>query len=229
MNKNLNFSGKKEKREGIQVKTAIVAVVGADGCGKTTQARMLVQRLGKEGYKAMYVQPVFILLNVLTRSRDNNPISPRKACTAQMSNSDKHRIFFPRKLFMGLLGYPYALATYIFMRFYLSRNKIVVCDRYFYQFFFDLFGGWSEYVTKFFPKADVTFFLEGDLDLFYSRMNDSFDVSVDRVYYTAVLDLYRRISQKYGFIQVDANLNKGAINDIMFMHLTKVMKGGCYE
>ena len=205
-----------------------MAIEGVDGCGKTTQAKMLVDRLENEGYKAVYVQPIFILLNILTRSKGNDvaPISPRKTRTSQMSNSDKHgKRLFSKKLFMGLLGYPYALVTYLLMKVYLSRNKLVVCDRYFYQFFFDLFGDWSENIIKFFPKPDITFFLDGDLDLFYSRMDSSFDASVGRDYYTEVLNLYRRISQKYSFIRVDANLNKEAINDVIFMHLIKKIRG----
>ena len=211
-------------RRGFQI---IVAIEGVDGCGKTTQAKMLVDRLRKEGYKAMHVQPVFILLNVLTRSKGNGVslISPRKARTSQRSDPDNHgKRFFSKNIFMSLLGYPYALATYIFMKLH-WRNKIVICDRYFYQFFFDLLGNRSEKIAKFFPKPDITFFLDGDLDLFYSRMDSSFDASVGRDYYTEVLNLYRRISPKYSFIRVDANLNKEAINDVIFMHLIKDMKG----
>jgi len=209
-----------------------VAIEGVDGCGKTTQARMLVDRLKKEGYETMYVQPVFIILNNITRSKNNDvaPISPRKIRTSQTSNSDKRgKRFSSKKLFMSLLGYPYALATYIFMKFYLSRNKIIICDRYFYQFFFDLFGNWSEKIMRFIPKADITFFLDGNLDLFYSRMNNSFDASVGRGYYSEVVNLYKRISQKYGFIQIDANLNREVINDLMFMYLTKEIGGKTYE
>jgi thymidylate kinase len=205
-----------------------VAIEGIDGCGKTTQAKMLIDRLENEGYKAMCVQPVFILLNMLTRSKGNNiaPISPRKTRTSEMSNSDKHeKRFRTKKLFMSLLGYPYALVTYIFIKFYLSRNKIVVCDRYFYQFFFDLFSNWSENIIKIFPRLDITFFLDGNLDTFYSRMDNSFDASVDRDYYMDVLNLYRKISQKYGFVKIDASLNKEAINDVIFMHLIKATKG----
>ena len=190
---------------------------------------MLVDRLKKRGYKAMYVQPVFILLNILARSKGNGValISPRKARTSQRSDLDNHgKRFFSKNIFMVLLGYPYALATYLFMKFYLSRNKIVVCDRYFYQFFFDLFGNWSENIIKFFPRPDITFFLDGDLDVFYSRMDSSFDTSVGRDYYMDVLNLYRRIPQKYGFIQIDANLNKEAINDVIFMHLKHCLKIG---
>ena len=228
-NRNLNFDGEKEKNCEVKTKTAIVAIVGPDGCGKTTQAKMLVDRLKNKGYNAIYVRPVFILLNALTRSKDNTvlPISPRETCTSKMSDSHKlRRTFSSWKIFMNLLGYPYALATYIFMKFHLSRNKIVVCDRYFYQFFFDLFGDFSEKMMKIFPKPDITFFLDGNLELFYSRMDNSFDASVGRDYYMGVLNLYRGISQKYDFIQIDANLYKEAINDILFMHLIKEMNGG---
>ena len=129
---------------------------------------------------------------------------------------------------MGLVGYFYALTTYMFMKFQ-CRNKIIVCDRYFYQFFFDLFGEFSEKVVRIFPRPDITFFLNGDLVILYTRMDNSFDAAVSRDYYTDVLNLYRKISQKYGFIQIDANLNKEAINDVIFMHLTKEIKGGYYE
>ena len=210
----------------------IVAIIGIDGCGKTTQAKMLVDRLRDKGYKARYIQPVFVLLNILNRFKNNDatPFSPRKTRTSQTSDSDKYRrIFFFKKLFMGLLGYPYALATYIFMKFYFGRNKIIVCDRYFYQFFFDLFGDWSENIIKIFPRPDITFFLDGILDIFYSRMDNSFDASVSRDYYTDVLNLYRRISSRYGFNQIDASLNKEAINNIIVMYLTKEVKGGCHE
>ena len=197
-----------------------MAIEGVDGSGKTTQAKMLGDRLKKNGYETTYVRPIYVLLNLVhLGGGDKNSVSPRRTRVSNKKSSIMQRAL------MGLFGYPYSLVTYISMKL-MSRNKIIVCDRYFYQFFFDLFGDWSDKIVTFFPKADVTFFLDGDLDLFYSRMNDFFDASVDRDYYTDVLNLYRRISQKYGFIQVDANLNKESINDIIFMHLTKVIGKG---
>lgn len=198
-----------------------MAIEGVDGCGKTTQAKMLVDRLRKNGYETTYVRSVYVLLDLIHLGKeDRNSVSPRRVRVRMISNKKSFYSIMHRAL-MGLLGYPYALTTYIFMKFYLSRNKIIVCDRYFYQFFFDLFGDWSENIINFFPRPDITFFLDGGLDLFYSRMTSSFDVSVDRDYYTEVLNLYRRIAQKYGFIQIDANLNKKTINDMIFSYLIK--------
>ena len=200
----------------------IVAIEGIDGCGKTTQAKMLVDRLKKNGYEAIYVRPVYVLLDLIHFGKgDKNSVSPRRA---RVSESPNKKLSVLRKAFMGLVGYFYALTTYLFMKL-TGRNKIIVCDRYFYQFFFDLFGDWGEKIARLFPKADITFFLDGDFNLFYSRMDNSFDASVGKDYYTDVLNLYRRISQKYSFIQIDANLDKEAIDNIIFMHLTKKMKG----
>ena len=208
--------------KGYFLKMVIIAIVGPDGCGKTTQAKMLVDRLKKEGHETTYVRPVYALIDLIHLGNKNkNLVSPRRARVREISNKKSANM---RKALMCLVGYVYALTTYMFMKFQ-CRNKIIVCDRYFYQFFFDLFGEFSEKVVRIFPRPDITFFLNGDLDIFYSRMDDSFDASVGRDYYTDVLNLYRKISRKYVFIQIDANLNKEAINDVIFMHLIKAMKG----
>ena len=183
---------------------------------------MLDDRLKKMGYKTTYVRPIYVLLNLIRLKEGyESSVSPR---TSHVSNKKSSVM---QRALMGLLGYPYALVTYISMKI-MSWNKIVICDRYFHQFFFDLFGDWAEKVITFFPKADITFFLDGDLDLFYSRMDDS-DVSVERGYYTNALNLYRNISQRHGFIQVDANLDEETINNLLFIHLTKLVGGSCNE
>lgn len=198
-----------------------MAIEGVDGCGKTTQAKMLVDRLKKNRYKVIDVRPVYVLLDsTRLRKIDKNLISPRRACVSENTNKKSSLI---RRALIGLAGYPYALATYMFMKFH-SRNKIIVCDRYFYQFLFDLYGKFSDKVVRIFPKPDITFFLDGDLDLFYSRMDNSFDASVDSDYYTEVINLYRKIYKRCGFVQIDANLTKEAINDIMLTHLRRKMK-----
>lgn len=203
----------------------IVAIVGPDGCGKTTQSEMLVDRLKRNSYEAMYVRPIYILMNLIRFVGGcENSVSPRIARVTQNSNKKSSTIKRPLS---GLLGYPYAIITYLFMKIR-YRNKIVVCDRYYYQFFYDLFGDLSEKVIGIFPRPNIAFFLDGDLDLFYSRMDESFDATVSRDYYIGVLNLYRRVSKKYGFIRIDANLSKEAINDIMLLSL-KNMRRTVYE
>lgn len=204
----------------------IVAIIGCDGCGKTTQAKMIVDKLRKEGQEAIYVRPVFLLLNavngVFRKDEDSFFIRPRKIRVSQYSSSENNGSFVKKMLGVSA-GYFYGITTYAFMKF-LSRNKIVVCDRYFYQFFFDLYGKSSRKIIRIFPKPDIAFFLRGDLEIFYSRMEAS-DSSIDKKYYEEIINMYEVLSEKYGFVQVDAKLNKEVINNILFMHLTKKMKG----
>ncbi|CAD6493849.1 MAG: Thymidylate kinase [Candidatus Argoarchaeum ethanivorans] len=151
-----------------------MAIEGIDGCGKTTQANMLVDRLKKEEIEATYVRPIYVLLNLIRLGEvTKNPVSPRRARASNKKSSILQRAV------MGLFGYPYAITTYIYLKL-TSKDKIIVCDRYFYQFFFDLFGEISEKVIRIFPKSDITFFLDGNLDIFYSRMDNSFiNFSID--------------------------------------------------
>lgn len=202
-----------------------MAIEGVDGSGKTTQAKMLVGRLEKLGYNAVYIRPVYILVSILLRKKDSISVSPRKMRTSQKDTN------LLKVVILGFFGYLYAFTSYLYIRFCLSRGKIVVCDRYFYQFFFDLFGDFAERVIRLFPKPDVTFLLDGELDVFYSRMSDSFDVEVSREYYSKVIEFYRKLAKKYGFIKINAHLKKEEISEIIFKHLmermsNKKIKGG---
>ncbi|MDY6894139.1 MAG: hypothetical protein SVO01_01785 [Thermotogota bacterium] len=210
----------------------IVAIVGMDGSGKTTQAKMLVEMLNRADYSALYVRPVYVLSHILTRygSKKVNSISPRTISTSSVKDSCKNKWSISvKKVFMGVSGYPYAMITYFYMKNNIGRNKILVCDRYFYQFFFDVFGKWTKSIIRLFPRPDITFFLDSDLDTFYSRMVDSNDQSVSRDYYTDVLDLYREVSKRYGFVQIDAKLEKEVINEMIFGHLTEMLGGRSNE
>ena len=195
----------------------IVAIIGIDGSGKTTQAKMLVSRLSGINHGAIYVRPAYVLLNAILPRKDKNavPISPRKARVSQTRS-------WPGKfLLLGLIGYFYALASYLFIKFYFGRNRVAVCDRYFYQYFFDILGDFSKKVIRAFPKPDITFFLAGDLDALYPRMDDSFDGAVKKDYYEAVAGLFNELLQKQGFVRIDASLSKEDINDIIFEHLVR--------
>jgi len=207
---------------------AIVAIEGPDGCGKTTQAKLLVQRLKGEGCNAVYVRPVFIISDMLSTSGKSNTNifpSPRRMRLKQLNSSKKRMNIFVsiRKWLIGIAGYLYGILSYMVMAYYSNRKRIVIGDRYFYQFFFDLFGGSTEKIIRMFPKPDITFLLEGDSDLFYSRMSDPSDVHASKSYYVDVNNLYARISRKYGFIGIDASLDKETINDMIFSHLASTL------
>jgi hypothetical protein len=179
---------------------------------------MLVDRLNSNGHKAIYVQPVYLLLDLIhLKEKFEELFSPRRASVS--ANKEPPVL---QRMLIGSPGYLYALVSCILMKI-VSRGKIIVCDRYFYQFFFDLFGDMSENIVRIFPKADITFLLDGDLEIFYSRMENSFDASVNTDYYVDALNLCRLISRKYGFIQIEANLERRKINDMIISKIREMI------
>jgi thymidylate kinase len=202
----------------------IVAIVGVDGCGKTTQAQMLVERLKRAGCDTVYIRPVYAILRCFTGRKHMHtlPVSPRKVRV-----SGAHTGFGKLLLLaMGVAGYFYALASYIFIKYLLCRNKIVVCDRYFYQFFYDNFGRFSKTIAGLFPRPGVIFYLTGEVNALQARMTSSFDLEVDQSYYRSVIEMLNELSVKYSFIKIDAQLNKKQINDEIFNCLSKKINIG---
>lgn len=193
---------------------AIVAIVGMDGCGKTTQAKMLVSNLREMGYDAEYVKPELLLLNLLDGTERRaviSGLSPRKAHIIGRVDESVGKSKM-RRILLGMLGYLYAFTTYIVIASRSNRKKIVVCDRYFLQFFHDLYGKHAELAISMFPKPDVTFFLEGRLDLLHSRMRDPSDVATSKTYFAEVGKMFEIMSEKCSFIRVDARLDMDIIS-----------------
>ena len=178
-----------------------------------------MEQLHNSGYKTIYVRPIFLLLDKFGITKRLAVISPRRASTSNISsNSSSSSLKKLNKYLFGFIGYSYALLTYLYLRF-IGLNKIVVCDRYFYQFFYDLFGENSYSIAMFFPRPDITYMLCSDVQSIYPRMTSEFDASVKETYYIGVLDLYRKISKRYCFIRIDANLDYNLINDIIYANL----------
>ena len=212
----------------------IVSIEGCDGSGKTTQAGLLVARMRKEGFRAIYIRPVFLILDYLPWIMSEggaSVVSPRRARVSHVSASQRNKRYLGvmKRLLLAMGGYPYALTIYLFMRFYLSRGNIIVCDRYFYQFFYDLYGAKCKHIIKFFPRADTVFFLDGDPEVLFARMNDTLDKTVDMAYYTKVVDIYRELAERYSFICIDASLDEQSINDSIHEHLMKSIGIEQYE
>ncbi|MCK9150770.1 hypothetical protein [Methanobacterium alcaliphilum] len=197
----------------------IIAIEGIDGSGKTTQANMLVKKLNDAHIDAEYMKTIYITLNILPFfNKYETILSPRKDKVSEISEK---RVFRLSKIFKKFFGYLYALTTYIIIKIR-YKNRIAVCDRYFYQFFYDLFGEKSKIILKILPKPDYTFFLNGNLETFCSRMDDSFDVTVPIAYYEKILRFYQDLSKEYNFIQLDASESKTELNKKIYNNLIKL-------
>lgn len=201
----------------------IIALIGIDGCGKTTQAKMLLSRLTNEGFHALYIQPILSFLNlpILSKIKENSCISPRINATKEFSKSEKGHSHKKKNLikkwFFIFFGYFYAICSYLLIRLF-SSNNIVICDRFFYQFFYDIYGEHALMVSRFFPRPNLVFFLDIQPELAYSRMASEYDTSIKMDYYSSVTEFYNKLNKYYSFKKMDANVGQDGLNEKIFLY-----------
>jgi len=196
----------------------IVAIIGPDGSGKTTQARMLVERLNRDGYNAIYIHSHDVLLNAFfpQKKPNLNQLGPRMFRVSKIRGAkEMHACKKSHQMIAGILGFLYAFASYAYIKCFLDRGRIVVCDRYYYQFFNDLFGNCGEQISRRFPRPDLTFLLTVDINQLYDRMIDQGDKSIGEDYYISLAELYTRLKDDLNFIQIDSRLEKSSVNDLI--------------
>ena len=166
-----------------------VAIVGPDGSGKTTQAELLVERLQAAGYDAQYVHALYYLSdNVPHAARLRRQIGPRKTRTQDPETGGP--LYLVRRVLFGLLGFWFALLTIgIVSVQFRSTNQVVVFDRYYQQFFYDVYGPLSIPLLRLLPRPWRMIYLDADLATVQTRMG-TVDRTVDAQYYATVITLY---------------------------------------
>lgn len=165
-----------------------VAIVGPDGSGKTTQANLLVERLQAAGYDAQYVHALYYLSDTIPYAdRLRRHLGPRKTRTQAPGHGPFSLV---RRALFGLVGFWFALLTIGLVSVQVrSKRQIVVFDRYYHQFFYDVYGPASLPLSRLLPQPGRMICLDADLTTVQTRM-DTVDQAVDRQYYITVIDLY---------------------------------------
>ncbi len=183
---------------------------------------MISERLSKLSYKVIKVRPIFVLLNLAHIDEKHvKALSPRRRHASENSNKNRSVI---QSILISSLGYFYALSSYLYIKYYLGRGNIVICDRFFYQFLFDLFGSWSEHIIRFFPTPDVVFLLDCDFSICHNRINSVFDLSVSEDYYVSAINFYRKNIKNNDFVIIDGNLSKDEICNYICSYLIEFIQ-----
>jgi thymidylate kinase len=108
------------------------------------------------------------------------------------------------------------------LRLSLRKSQFVVCDRYFYQYFYDLYGPAARRVASAFPRPNVAIWLDGGIETIRSRVSDS---DADVTYLEAVMKMYKEISGDLGFVRVDASPDAKVVEEEVWRHVRKVVPG----
>lgn len=165
----------------------IIAIVGPDASGKTTQANLLTERLQASGYDARYVHGLYYFSNVFPRANQfREKVGPRQLRTKrQEEDRPLYRVF--RTLF-SWFGYLFAWITVLFVSLW-YRNQIVVFDRFYHQFFYDIYGPTGVQLSRTLPTPWRVIYLEAESDTIRPRLS-TVDKSADDSYYETVIDHY---------------------------------------
>jgi thymidylate kinase len=196
---------------------SVVAIIGVDGSGKSTQVKMLVERLRSEGINAEHVRPNRFLFNKMFRiDLSETPFySPRRNRVSHKNIRSNKKINIFKRGVSSFLGYFYIVISHLSMKLY-ARRRILVCDRYFYQTLFDLFGKSVYRIIPILPKARIVFFLNAPPETLLARMNSAFDQTVSPGYYAEVREFMSELSKRKRFIEIDASKEPQTINDEIF-------------
>jgi len=200
----------------------IIAIEGMDGSGKTTQAKLISKKLKKIGYEVEYVRTTYFLSDEISdflgkNIKDKLP-SPRKRKVKKENSSKQNKKV--ENIIIKKLGFFYALFTILLIQIKYPE-KIVICDRFFYQFFYDLYGDKTSKVLDLFPEPDKAFILTVDIKEARARMTDEFDKNTDGKYFEDLKKFFKYLSKEHNFNIIDSNDSIREVHKKIFNHLTK--------
>lgn len=190
------------------MKTYVIAIVGLDGAGKTTQARALAEALRAAGHDATSVHPSNDLVALVPGGeRIKRPLVDwlRRPTLASRAI---------RRLLMVLLGYPFALLSILLAR-YRYRGRIVVFDRYRYQFLHDCYGPLAYALVHALPSPDRTVRLTADPRTLRDRTSGR-DRERPREYYRAGRRFHDRLAAELGWETVRTDQSVERVGERVF-------------
>ena len=167
-----------------------VAVIGADGSGKTTVARQLIAGSGRP-MTYVYLGPAIassnhalpttrLIAHLRRRALGGKPSASDPTTTLLPADQQKR---LPRGRILKALGLINRIAEewyrQLIVLYHHLRGRIVVCDRHFiYEYGVDVTDDSREILSvrihnwvlrKFYPRPDLTLFLDAPVDLLYRR------------------------------------------------------------
>ena len=212
------LNDKNEKR-----KARVIALVGPDGAGKTTHARVLTDRLCSAGHNAICIRPIFMLMEIITgKQKMLKGLSPRLYRIDRVKDKGKLNGLLRKSLLM-IFGYPYIIVSHLYLKYIHRKKGILICDRYFFQVFYDIFGKQSKWIKKLMPTPDLTFYLQTDFNIFRSRQSHS-DSSYPSEYFQSVECFFSTICKDTDIISCDNSVEFPLVHEFIYNQVLEKIK-----
>ncbi|MEM3641461.1 MAG: dTMP kinase [Candidatus Bathyarchaeia archaeon] len=189
----------------MKKKGFFICIEGLDGCGKTTQAKILVKRLNKKGYNAIYTaEPshgrigTFIKKYCLhAEKRVSSVVEALLFAADRVEHLEKEVI--PA----------------------LNNGKIVVSDRYIYsslayQGATGLDLKWIEKINEYAIRPDLAIFIDVDPDIVISRLKSKKSVMENLETQQKVREIYLKFIENKELFKIDGAKSKREVADAIF-------------
>jgi thymidylate kinase len=120
----------------------IISIIGPDGVGKTTQARMLIEELKKRNYKTRYLWmrwnhkfslPILVLARLLRLSEVKKLKYGKKIVYHYFNRNKAIELIYKYTTFIDTI-----ISVFFKVYFISSFNDFLICDRYIYDIIIDL-------------------------------------------------------------------------------------------
>lgn len=191
-------------------KGIFICVEGLDGCGKTTQTKLLVRRLRKLGYDAVYTaEPTRGMIGTFIR----------KYCL----HGDERMSVVVEALLFAADRFEHVKDVILPA---LDRGSVVVSDRYVYssmayQGASGLDLKWIEMINKHAIRPNLAVFIDVEPHTVIKRLKSKKSVMENLETQLKVREVYRQFVEKGELIRIDGNKSKKEVADAI---LEVVMK-----
>ncbi|MEM3458277.1 MAG: dTMP kinase [Candidatus Bathyarchaeia archaeon] len=194
-------------------KGIFICVEGLDGCGKTTQTKLLVRRLRKLGYDAVYTAEP-------TRGKIGNFI--RRYCL----HGGKRMPVVVEALLFAADRFEHVKDVILAA---LDEGSIVVSDRYVYssmayQGAAGLDLKWIEMINKHAIRPNLAIFIDVDPHTVIKRLKSKKSVMENLETQLKVREVYMQFVEKGELIRIDGNKSKKEVADAILKVVKKFLR-----
>jgi len=199
----------------------LIAFTGVDGSGKTTQAKLLVERLNQNVLGVSYVWSRWspLCLRPLIKKWKNSVTRNMDKSNHELDKirDNKQRLLSKpvfRWLWIASFFIDYSLQMFVKIRIKMFRKRIIISDRIFYDSVIDqainlgkrkdlLLDSMNFSLMKiFFPKPDLVIYIDCPEEIAFLRKADVTETG----YIKERRKLYLKLADKYGWTKVDGTL-----------------------
>lgn len=196
-------------------KGAFICIEGLDGCGKTTQAKLLAKKLQK-GYNAVYTAEP---------SRGKIGAFIRKSCLygeKRLSSVVEALLFAADRLEHVENEVLPAL----------RQGRLVVSDRYVYsslvyQGAVGLSLDWIEKINEHALRADFAVFIDVDPKIVMQRLKRTRSVMENLETQRKVREIYLKFVERGDLVRIDGNKSKSEVAAKLFAVVLRFLKSSC--